>query len=172
MILLLIVPILHSPAQTNTSAAASTTSRLPQWVRDLRRWEIVAFGTFPFSMFTVTFITDMYRWSQANGMDFSNEGRRYAPWPLKSAGAIAMDSWEIERTITIAACLSVAIAVTDLIIVQIKRHKERKRVEALPVGTTIITRTPWGEEESELTDDIAPDDETAIVPDETSPEIP
>ncbi|MCL2127501.1 MAG: hypothetical protein FWH38_04545 [Treponema sp.] len=144
---LLVIPGLLLPAQTaGTAPAVFDTSGFPQWAKDLRRWEIVTFGSFPFTMFTATFAMDMYRWSQANGMDFSDVGRQYAPWPLKSAGAKAMEGKEVEHTITIAAGLSVAVAFADLIIVQIKRYKARKRIEALPVGTTIITRTAWGEE--------------------------
>jgi len=145
LLLLLAVLILHAPAQTTTTTTTMpfVPETAPQWVKDLRRWEIVAFGSIPFTMFTATFAMDMYRWSYANGMDFSDSGRRYAPWPLKSAGAIAMSGREQELTFIIAASLSVTVAFADLIIVQVKRHRARKRAESLPVGTTIITRTPW-----------------------------
>jgi len=89
---------------------------------------------------------DMYRWYNANGMDMSERGRRYAPWPLKSASADLMDSSEFQNVLKAAACISVGIAFTDLIIVKIKRYKARKRAEALPAGTIIINRTPWPEE--------------------------
>jgi len=97
-------------------------------------------------MFFTTFGMDMRRWSNANGMDMSEEGRRYAPWPLKSAGAVILDTSDFERVFKIAACISVGIAFTDLIIVKIKRYKARKRAEALPAGTIIIDRKPWPEE--------------------------
>jgi hypothetical protein len=139
--------ILHG--QTNNSNTTNNffdLSGSPQWVRDLRRWEIVAFGTIPFAMFTATFGMDMYRWNNANGMDFSDNGRKYAPWPLKSAGAIAMDYREMEKTLIIAASLSASVAFTDLIINQIKRHRARKRAEALPHNATTINRRPLYEE--------------------------
>ena len=149
LLILLALFALDIPAQTNTVPSIMESTTLPQWVKDLRRWEIITFGSFPFTMFTATFAMDMFRWSQANGLDFSDAGRRYAPWPLKSAGAIAMESKEQELTITIAAGLSVLVACTDMIIVQVKRNRERKRAEALPVGTTIITKTPWKDETEE-----------------------
>lgn len=163
----LLLAVLAFQVQAQTQAAEE--NEVPQWVKDLRRWEIVAFGSIPFTMFTATFAMDMYRWSQANGMDFSDEGRRYAPWPLKSAGALAMESKEQEITITIAASLSVAIAFADLIIVQVKRNKARKRAEALPSGTIIINRTPMPEDETlrEEIPDPAQDaaaEETATLP--------
>jgi hypothetical protein len=151
--LLLAMPVFLVPAQTSsTTGTNSTTSSYfdlsdsPQWVKDLRRWEIVAFGTIPFAMFTATFWMDMYRWNKANGIDFSDAGRRYAPWPMKSTGAIAMEPGEIERTLIIAASLCITVAFADLIITQIKRAKERKRVEALPHNTTTINRRPLQED--------------------------
>ena len=140
-------------AQTTSDQAGFDLSGAPQWVRDLRRWEIVAFGSIPFTMFTATFAMDMYRWSQANGMDFSDAGRRYAPWPLKSAGAPAMKSSEMELTITIAASLSIAVAVADQIIMQVKRNRAQRRAEALPVGIINITRTFLEEPAAEADED-------------------
>jgi len=125
---------------------------MPQWVKDLRRWEIVAFGSIPFTIFTATFAMDMYRWNDANGMDFSDEGRRYAPWPMKSAGAVVMERKDQEMVFLVAGGLSVGIAMADQVIYQIKRYRARKRVETLPVGTTIITKNPWPEEISETQD--------------------
>jgi hypothetical protein len=167
--LLLAMPVFLVPAQTsntnkNTSGNFFDLSGSPQWVRDLRRWEIVAFGTIPFAMFTVTFGMDMYRWNKANGMDFSDAGRRYAPWPLKSAGAIAMEPKEIETTLILAAGLCVSVAFIDLIITQIKRHNAKKRAEALPPydAVTINQRlldeeTPTDETEApEIQGDAAP----------------
>jgi len=112
-------------------------------------------------MLFTTFAIDMRRWSDANGMDMSEEGRRYAPWPLKSAGAVLMDSSEFEKVLKIAACVSVSIAFTDLIIVKIKRYRARKRAEALPTGTIIINRKPWPEETPEDQDSNNTEENTA-----------
>ena len=141
--------ILHGQTNntnTNNSNNFFDLSGSPQWVRDLRRWEIVAFGSIPFAMFTATFGMDMYRWYNANGMDFSDNGRKYAPWPLKSAGAYTMESQEMEQTLIIAASLCVTVAFTDLVINLIKRANARKRAEALPHNATTINRRPLYEE--------------------------
>jgi hypothetical protein len=160
--LLLVTAVSLIPAQTSdTNTNFFDLRGYPQWVRDLRRWEIVAFGTIPFAMFTATFGMDMYRWNNANGMDFGDAERRYAPWPLKSAGAIAMEYQEIEQTLIIAASLCVTVAFTDLIITLIKRHKAQKRAEALPRNATTINRTPLYEE--------TPDEAPAAAP--MAPEI-
>jgi hypothetical protein len=153
------VPAFLVPAQTNTASSIFVSDNVPQWVKDLRRWEIVAFGSIPFTMLTATFAMDMYRWQNENGMDTSDVGRRYAPWPLKSAGAVVMEGKEQETVFIIAASLSVGIAMADQVIVQIKRYRARKKAEALPVGTVIITKQPWSEEEEEEEEGEAQDGE-------------
>jgi len=173
LLLLVVVPALLVPAQTDTTTPSIFEStNVPQWVKDLRRWEIIAFGSIPFTMLTATFAMDMYRWQNANGMDFSAEGRRYAPWPLKSAGAVVMKSREQEMVFVIAASLSVGIAMTDLLIVKIKRYRARKKAEALPVGTAIITNKPWFEEEGEAQDSAGVNDDAVPIVPEPSPEQP
>ena len=42
------------------------------------------------------------------------------------------------------------ITLLDLIIVNIKRHKERQRIESMPVGTAIIIKRPWPPVSGEL----------------------
>jgi hypothetical protein len=145
-IFLLLSPVLQASAQSSSDSAAVVfdMTGFPQWAKDLRRWDIIAFGSFPFSMFFVTFFYDIYRWNNANGMAFNDEGFRYAPWPLKSAGFVEMTGEEYKRTIVMAACLSAVIAVTDLIIVKIKRDKERRRIESIPSGSVIIDKSPYG----------------------------
>jgi hypothetical protein len=93
------------------------TAGKPQWVKDLRRAEIVAFGSFPFTLFfTKTFI-DLYR-TAAHDWD-----RRYAPWPFKAAGAVLMETDQIKMMFAIAASASLAISITDFIVVRYKRSR-------------------------------------------------
>jgi hypothetical protein len=139
----------QSLSTTNPTETTFNSSELPQWVKDLRRFDIITFGSFPFSMFFVTFATDMIRWNDANGLDFSEQGRRYAPWPLKSAGAVEMTSDEYTRTLLIAAGVSVVFAVIDLVIIIIKRTDERRRIESQPSGSIEIIKTPYGEPEAD-----------------------
>jgi hypothetical protein len=121
------------------------TTGFPQWAKDLRRFEIVAFGSFPFTMFFATTGVDIMRWKDANDWDFSEAGRRYAPWPLKSTGAVEMTKEEYEKTMIIAACAAVGVALVDYLIVQIKRSKARRLAERIPVGTITIIKKPWPE---------------------------
>ncbi|MCL2441433.1 MAG: hypothetical protein FWD14_06800 [Treponema sp.] len=154
-IFLILVPAPRITAQNLTANEPTTvtfdTTGFPQWAKDLRRFDIIAFGTFPFTMFAVTFTTDMVRWSNANSYDWSEEGRRYAPWPLKSAGAVEMTNDELVRTVSIAAGASLTLALVDLIIVKIKRNKEQRRIESLPSGIYEIEITPYGTPEEDNT---------------------
>jgi len=156
LIFLLLTPLIkiypQSLSANEPTHVTFDSAGLPVWVQDLRRWEIVAFGTFPFTLFAVTFVTDMIRWGSANGMDFSDAGRRYAPWPLKSAGAIDMTGEEFQRTVLIAAGLSVALALVDFFIVLNKRNNELKHNESSPSGSVIFHITPPGNDEQEADD--------------------
>jgi len=168
LFLLIVYPAFHAHAQNNTvTINGSIDTQLPQWAKDMRRWEIVAFGSFPFTMFFATFGMDTYRYAGTGWND-----TRYAPWPLKSAGAVEMTNKEYETTMIIAASLSAVIAVADLIIVQVKRNKARQYAESLPVGTTIITRRSWPpvNEPEELPEEA--DNSPEMTNEETAAEVP
>jgi hypothetical protein len=141
---LFLSPVLRTEAQDNTSVSnAFDTTGFPQWAKDLRRWDIITFGAYPFALFLTTSVTDLIRWNDANGMSMAD--RRYAPWPLKSAGAVEMTKAEYERVLLQAAGVAAAVACTDLIITLIKRSKERKRIESKPKSSAVIDIKPYGE---------------------------
>jgi len=153
------MPQLYSQSQTTNEEEKEIV--FPQWAKDLRRWDIITFGAFPFSMFFTTFVTDMIRWNNANGMENTEEGRRYAPWPLKSAGAEPMTSEEYLRTVLIALGVSATIALIDFAVVQIKRSIERKRQQARTSSTyEIESRSIHAPAKTEevTTDEESPDD--------------
>ena len=146
---LFLSPVFEANAQslstTNSTTSTFDMTGFPQWAKDIRRFDIIAFGSFPFSMFFVSFTMDMIRWGNANGFDMSEHGRRYAPWPAKSAAAIEMTNNEYVQVLLLSAGVSVGIALLDLIIINTKRKKERRRLESLPSGSYEIEREPYGE---------------------------
>ena len=127
----------HAQQTVNPSGGFDMTGT-PQWVKDLRRGEIIAFGTFPFTFFFTSFTIDTYRFAT------NNWDRRYAPWPIKSAGAVDMTRSQQMMTIGIAAGSSVILAVVDHIIVRAKRNRQQQVIQSLPQGTPIIIRRPAG----------------------------
>ena len=146
IVFLFLSPVLKTEAQSNTDNNAVSNAfdmtGFPQWVKDFRRFDIIVFGAYPFALFISTTITDINRWNEANGMDMSD--RRYAPWPLKEAGAVEMTKDEYGRVLLQAAGVAAMIACTDLVITLIKRNKERKRIESKPKSSAIIEIKPYG----------------------------
>jgi hypothetical protein len=160
LLLLMIPPALSGQGSSSTAdpALKSTqfdTSGFPLWAKDLRRAEIVAFGSFPFTFFFATFAVDTYR-SASHNWDM-----RYAPWPLKSSGAIEMSQDELLITMSIAATGSVVLSLADYLIVKYKQHKRERELEKLTGESPIILRSPrfgGGEpSEGEAPEDVSPD---------------
>jgi len=140
-VLLFFVSLFNAWSQTTTADAgmASTQfdmSGFPLWAKDLRRGEIVAFGSFPFMYFFANFGYDTYRWSN-NGNDM-----RYAPWPFNSAGTVGKTKDEKIITLGIAAGGSILVALIDYGIMRYKRSLLEKEKSSLPGGSPVITRRP------------------------------
>jgi hypothetical protein len=126
---------------SNLPATHFDTSDFPLWAKDLRRAEIVAFGSFPFAIFFATVGMDLYR-SAANDWD-----RRYAPWPLKTAGSIEMTTRQHVITLGAAIGGAVLISLADHLIVRYKRNRAAQKALDIPPGDPIIIRQPWPAEE-------------------------
>jgi hypothetical protein len=136
--------LLAQAASTDTSKQI-ITSDSPQWAQDLRRAEIVAFGSFPFAYFFSTFGFDSYRF-------FTHDrNTRYAPWPFNSAGTIEPTQDEKLMNIGIAAAGAVFIALVDHMIVLYKRYRLERESKTLPAGDPIIIRKPIYADEVEAT---------------------
>ncbi|MCA1949077.1 MAG: hypothetical protein LDL24_00765 [Treponema sp.] len=112
----------------------------PAWLLDLRRAEIVAFGSLPFMVFFTTFAVDSYRFYTHNW------DRLYAPWPLKAPGAIEMDETQRIASFSVAVGLSVAAALVDYILVQNKRSRQKE--SAPPILQPDIRIEPWNPDQT------------------------
>jgi hypothetical protein len=105
------------PYGAETESPEKAVSLTPLWLKDLRRAEIVAFGSFPLTMFWTTFFMDLYR-TASHGWD-----NRYAPWPFKGAGAIEMTDQEVVAMFSIAISSSLVIATMDHFIMRYRRSR-------------------------------------------------
>jgi hypothetical protein len=144
LLFFVLLPALGAQASTGDSSLPSTQfdmNDFPQWAKDLRRAEIVAFGTFPFAYFFSNFGYDLYRY-KTNDWDI-----RYAPWPIKGAGAVEQTHDEKLKVLAYAAGGAVLIAIVDFGIERFKRS--RRENVTLPEGTPIIIRKPLVEENAE-----------------------
>jgi hypothetical protein len=142
-LLLLILPFaIHAQTQTRTVNEISsfsiqpTEEEFPLWAKDLRRAEIITFGSLPFTMLFSTIAVDTYL------MATHDWDIRYAPWPIRGAGAIEMSVDQRILTLGIALGSSILISVADNIIIQVKRSREAEKAAALPAGDPIIIRRP------------------------------
>ena len=107
------VPMASETVQKDPGQSILTNA--PLWVKDLRRGEIVFFGSLPITLFFTRTFVDLYR------MGTHNWDQRYAPWPFQSAGAVTMNTGEILLTFGIALSASLTISIADHLIVKSKR---------------------------------------------------
>ena len=143
-LLLCFISSLGLQAQSNstTSSYQFDMTGFPLWAKDLRRGEIIAFGSFPFAYLVTNFTFDAYRFA-TNGWD-----RRYAPKPFNSAGTIEKTQPQKITTLWISAGGAVVIALVDYGIMRYKRNLQEKELINIPDGTPIINRRPlYGDED-------------------------
>ena len=127
----------------------------PQWAKDIRRGSIIMFGVFPFTMFFSNIAYDTYRYAN-HDWDI-----RYAPWPIRPAGAIQQTQSEMFKVIGFASIGAVAVAAADHIIERTKRNRIAREARELAPGAPIIIRRLLNESENESNTDISTDDTEA-----------
>jgi hypothetical protein len=147
LFILVFISLFNVYSQTTGDAGMTSTqfdmSGFPLWAKDLRRGEIVAFGSFPFMYFFANFGFDTYRWAN-NGNDM-----RYAPWPFNSAGTVGKTADEKIITLGIAAGGSILIALVDYGIMRYKRYRLEREQSSLPEGSPVIIRRPLFDTETD-----------------------
>jgi hypothetical protein len=122
----------------------------PQWAKDLRRGEIIAFGSFPIMVFFTRMFMDIYR-SANHGWDNS-----YAPWPFTGPNSVGLTDNEVKLMFSIAGFTAVLVSVADHFIIKHKR-KKASTLKATTHKTPPAKQQPAAEievhEETEDTDD-------------------
>jgi hypothetical protein len=94
----------------------------PQWLRDLRRGEIVFFGSLPFTFFFTFEVYDTARWL-ASGFDADGFDPMKAPWPVRSGADLQYSDAEKGWLLVSALTASLAVAVADHLIVRFSRER-------------------------------------------------
>jgi len=78
------------------------------WQKDLRRAEIITFGSLPFVTFMASIYFDIYRYYDND----KEEG--YKPWPFKKSDtAIALTEDEQKRLVAVSAGIALGVAAFD-----------------------------------------------------------
>ncbi|MDR2516306.1 MAG: hypothetical protein LBC88_02860 [Spirochaetaceae bacterium] len=149
----------QNTGQSGTGAPAAVRRERPQWVRDLHRGEIIAFGAFPFTVFFARTAYESWKWGYYDNFNWNN--RRYAPWPVKPAGAERLSNDEFLAVIGAAAGTAVIIAVVDHILIRVRRSREARTAARRPPGEVQVETSPWPpesqEEQSGAAGDTPPD---------------
>ena len=104
-----------------------TEDEFPLWQRDLRRFEVILVGSFPFTMLYSSLGYGLIRW----GINGFSEG--YAPALSQTAETVPLTQGEKIGVVLTSVGISAAIAIIDLIIIHIKRN--RGTVEESLAGT-------------------------------------
>lgn len=95
-------------------------NEFPQWMKDLRRAEIIMIGSFPFTFFVSVEMFQLYRYA------YYNFDANYAPWPVTGPETLAYEEQDKMNIILTAVTLSVSIAIADYIIVKVTQGKNPK----------------------------------------------
>jgi hypothetical protein len=96
----------------------------PIWIKDLRRAEIITFGSLPFITFSASIYYDIYRFYD------HDQAAGYEPWPFKkSSTAVALSEDEQKRILLISACISVGVAIFDYSFRAIRREIRNRKAD-------------------------------------------
>jgi len=106
-------------ASTET-AAPYIAEEFADWQRDLRRAEIISFGSLPFVSFMTTFVYDTFRYVSRLSSGTSTTG--YEPWPFKNAStAVALTEDEQKGILWASIGVAVGVAAFDFGFRAVKR---------------------------------------------------
>jgi hypothetical protein len=108
--LLFVFMLFSSYAQTSGTAKPEPYGKteFPKWQQDLRRAEIIAFGTLPFVTFLSSVGFEIYRYRENNFAD------PYKPWPIKdNKTAIPLTEKEQVSIFMISVGISIASTIFD-----------------------------------------------------------
>ena len=118
-LLILFPAAIFSETQTpDNTPAEYTESEFAQWLKDLRRAEIIMIGSFPFTIFIFIEIFDIIRYF-SNGFD-----ARYRPWPFRGQNSIPFTEEQKIGVIAVSISFSGLVALADFILGQIRKQND------------------------------------------------
>jgi hypothetical protein len=136
LVFLAVVPGIGAQSNTETTPNEDAVE-WPQFAKDIRRFDVVSFGIFPFAYLVTSIGYDLMRSAQH---DWDS-----AYYPFNEGGAV-WTSDDYRNVLIGSAVVSLSVAAIDLAIVWIKRHAAGKREEARSRPETDIRRTPLYEQ--------------------------
>lgn len=101
-----------------------TQNSTPSWLKNARRTEIVTIGSIPFTVLTTTLVYSFYRYAKN---DFN---KQYIPNPFPTSSKEARLTTDEQLGILFTSLgLSLAIGLTDFIVMQVKDSKRKKELQ-------------------------------------------
>ena len=133
----------------DTTPAPYTDDEFPQFMKDLRRAEIISFGALPFVTLTSTIVYSSARYAQHG---FNSE---YFPNPFAKASASnGYSTAEQAGILLTSAGISVGIGLTDLLVSVIRRKAAKKKLERKEKAPIVVT--PIAEDKDAVRIDMPP----------------
>lgn len=126
------------PEKIDRTPAPYEENEFPLWVHELRRFEILTFGSLPL-------VTMLSFWTYDISRSIKHQGdERYYPWPIKKAEiAIPLTSTEQKKVFFTSVGISAGIALTDIIVRAIIRSvREKKMVKENIIQDSYIQLLP------------------------------
>ena len=150
---LLLLCVIAFPCRAKESKNATpvpyTDEEFPQFMKDLRRAEIISFGALPFVTLTSTIVYSSARYAQ-HGFD-----SEYFPNPFAKASASnGYSTAEQAGILLTSAGISVGIGLTDLLVSVIRRKAAKKKLERKEKAPIVVT--PIAEDEDAVRIDMPP----------------
>ena len=102
--------------QTNTSPEPYSDDEFPQFMLDLRRFEIITLGAMPFITLNSSIVYNGYKFASGKSDSFN---------PLATADYTQK---EMENIIITSLCISAGIGLTDYIVNLVKRSRVKQRL--------------------------------------------
>ena len=93
------------------------------WQKDLRRAEIITFGSLPFVTFMSSIYYDIYRYYDHDQDD------AYLPWPLKKDNAVPMSEDEQINILKASIGIAIGVAIFDYGFRAIRRAIRKSRID-------------------------------------------
>ena len=124
---------LQSFAETKNQEEIQEKDETPQWAKDLRRTEIISFGTLPFVTIGTTLVYGGVLYGQGKVSSFPN--------PLDKGSSAFSTEQQVQILVT-SVGISLGLGLIDLGINHIKRRNARARTESENVQEHIRNITP------------------------------
>lgn len=117
---LLILSIFSKISAQNTNPEPYGKDEFPSWAKDLRRTEIITFGSLPFATLGVTLGYGIIKYANGSSTSIANPFN-------KSSSQYSLD--EQKKILGISCAVSLALGLTDLGVNHITRFIKRKKMQ-------------------------------------------